>query len=244
MTIPPDLDRLPAQALAVLRYLATQTNGTATMDAIIAGTGLSAIGAGRGMRRLVTQRLATMPQPNQYALTPAGQEVARSLPASSSHASGAAQPALTREARHHVRRLSAFTPCELSTTTPSLLRVGFDPPDRDQPALPAPRTVLLRLRADGCEVSPQEWRVEIPPQGIGGPVRFRVTPHTPGRQRFRLEVMEIGAVSVGRPLGGMYFDLNVTEFPTPACAEFQALGASVPLPLDAEDAGDDHRDQE
>lgn len=235
MTISSDLERLPPQAVTVLRCLAAQGGRPVSVEAIAADTGLSAVGVGKGIRPLVTRRYATMTQPGHYVLTPAGQEAARGL-ARIPPVDAAEQPPAQaqRTGRVHTRRLSAFAPCELSLGAPSSLRVGFDPPDPAQPPLPVPRTIRLRLRADGCDVTPAEVQVELSPQGVGGPVRFRVIPQVAGTRRFRLEVLEADSGGNRRLLGGMYFDLNVAEFPTPACAQFQALGADVSLPLEGD----------
>ncbi|GAB4414147.1 MAG: hypothetical protein Kow00106_09140 [Anaerolineae bacterium] len=239
MSIPSDLDRLPPQAVAVLRYLATRGNAEVSIAEIMGGAGLSNVGVGKGIRPLVTRRYVTMTQPGHYVLTPAGREVARGLLETEQavgEPSAQAQTKTQRSERVHVRRLSAFAPCELSLDTPSSLQVGFDPPDQGQPPLPGPWRLVLRLRADGCEVSPESCPLDLQPRGVSGPVRFRVIPQAAGKQRFRLEVLDVGTGGNSRLLGGMYFDLNVAEFPTPACAEFQALGASVTFPLAGEDA--------
>ncbi|MEP0764252.1 MAG: hypothetical protein HRF48_16090 [Chloroflexota bacterium] len=219
MPVPPDLQKLPPQALDALRFLAAREDGTASADAIMAGTGLTAIGLGKGIRRLVTGRYVAMTTPGTYALTALGQEAAQAL--------RAAEPA---PAPVHTRRLSVFAPCELAVGAPALLRAGFDPPDRDQPPPGEAVPVILRLHAPDCDISPSEQPVTVPPDAPGGPVRFRVTPHQEGTLRLRLEVLAAGGDETPGPAGGIYFDLGVAPFPTPACAEFQALGATVALP--------------
>lgn len=233
MTISSDLERLPPQAVTVLRCLAAQGGRPVSVEAIAADTGLSAVGVGKGIRPLVTRRYATMTQPGHYMLTPAGQQAARGL-AQIPPVDAAEQPPaqVQRAGRVHIRRLSALAPCELSLNMPSSLRVGFDSPDAAQPSLVAPRTLWLRLRAEGCEISPEIHRLDLSPFGISGPVRFRVIPQTAGTHRFRLEVLEADTNGNRRLRGGMYFDLNVTEFPTPACVQFQALSADISLPLE------------
>jgi len=230
VSIPSDLSRLPPEAVTVLRYLGTRGNAEVSIGEIMWIAGLSNVGIGKGIRPLVTQRYVTMTQPGCYVLTPAGREAAQRL-LEAEQAVGEPSAQAQRPERVHVRRLSTFTPCELSLDTPSSLQVGFDPPDQDQPPLPGPWLLVLRLRADGCEVSPESHLLDLQPLGVSGPVRFRVIPQAAGKQRFRLEVLEVGTGGISRMLGGMYFDLNVAEFPTPACAEFQALGALVTFPL-------------
>lgn len=218
MSTPHDLQRLPPQALDVLRFLAAREEGTASADAIMEGVGLSAIGLGKGVRRLVTVRYVAMTAPGTYALTALGREAVQALMT--------ADPA---PAPGHARRLSVFAPCELAVGAPALLRAGFDPPAHAQPSPGEAVPVILRLRAPNCDISPAEQPVTIPPDAPGGPVRFRVTPYQEGTLRLRLEVWPTGDDETLRPTGGIYFDLGVAPFPTPACAEFQTLGALVAL---------------
>ena len=134
MSVPPELQRLPPQALDVLRYLTACEDGTASADVIMAGAGLSTIGLGKGIRRLVTGRYVAMTAPGTYTLTARGREAAEALlPAD--------------PAPGQARRLSVFTPCELAAGSPALLRAGFDPPDRDQPPPTEAVPVILRLHA-------------------------------------------------------------------------------------------------
>jgi hypothetical protein len=220
MPILSDLEKLPPQALDVLRYLATCEAGTASADAIMAGTGLSAIGLGKGVRRLVTGRYIAMTAAGAYELTTLGQRAADEL--------RAAEPAPALPA---TRRLSVFVPCALALGASALLRAGFDLPAADQSASVEAVPVILRLRAPGCDVSPAEQPLTVPPDAPSSPVRFRVTPYQEGMLRLSLEVLPAGGAGPSRPSGGIYFDLSVEPFPTPACAEFQALGAAVALPL-------------
>lgn len=219
MSVPPELQRLPPQALDVLRYLAACEDGSASADAIMAGAGLSTIGLGKGIRRLVTGRYVAMTAPGTYTLTSLGREAAEAL-----------LPADPAPVPGQARRLSVFTPCELAAGSTALLRAGFDPPDRDQPLPTEAVPVILRLHAPDCDISPAEQPVTIPPDAPGGPVRFRVTPHQQGTLRLRLEVLPAGGAEPPRPAGGIYFDLGVAPFPTPACAQFQTLAATVALP--------------
>lgn len=219
MPILSDLEKLPPQALDVLRYLAACETGMASADAIMAGAGLSAIGLGKGVRRLVTGRYIAMTAAGTYELTTLGQRAADALRAAE------LPPALPE-----TRRLSVFVPRALAVGASALLRAGFDPPAADQPSFVEAVPVILRLRAPGCDVSPAEQAVTVPPDAPSSPVRFRVTPYQEGPLRFNLEVLPAGGAGPSRPSGGLYFDLNVEPFPTSACAEFQALGAAVALP--------------
>lgn len=75
MSLPPDLQKLPPQALDVIRYLSTQ-EGSVHIDAILDKTGLSERSFGKAIRRLVTGYYVDMPEPGCYALS-----VRKGLPA-------------------------------------------------------------------------------------------------------------------------------------------------------------------
>jgi Mn-dependent DtxR family transcriptional regulator len=76
--LPPDLQKLPPQALDVIRYLNTR-DGKGTVDEIIEGTGLSARAFRKAIRRLVTRYYAEMPEPDFYTLTANGRQAAEDL---------------------------------------------------------------------------------------------------------------------------------------------------------------------
>jgi hypothetical protein len=71
MSLPADLQKLPPQALDVLRILDGRESGLDT-EAILSGTGLSERAFGKAIRRLVTRYYVTMPRDGVYALTKTG----------------------------------------------------------------------------------------------------------------------------------------------------------------------------
>jgi hypothetical protein len=75
MSLSLDLQKLPPQALDIIRYLATTTQG-ADVDEIIQGTGLSERAFGKAIRRLVTRYYVQMPSQGYYVLTNNGKEAA------------------------------------------------------------------------------------------------------------------------------------------------------------------------
>jgi len=252
--LPPDLRKLPPQALDVIRYLDTHDD-QGTVVEIVGGTGLTERGLRKAIRRLVTRFYAEMPDQDFYRLTTKGKEAAEELraydgenvPAAApdtqtppvEQAAPAAQVAPAIQASEetpaadvprHVRRLSMLVPKELVIRSTITLRAGFDAPAIDDP-VPLEKTgrVILRLSAPGCDVEPVERPLDVAVNGPAGPVSFRVTPRREGLAQIKLDAYQLVSLKDIRPVGGMFFDLNVSGFPTPDSGEVKALGAVMRL---------------
>ncbi len=252
--LPPDLRKLPPQALDVIRYLDTHDD-QGTVVEIVGGTGLTERGLRKAIRRLVTRFYAEMPDQDFYRLTTKGKEAAEELraydgenfPAAApdtqkppvEQAAPARQGVPTRQGveetpaadvPRHVRRLSMLVPKELVIRSTITLRAGFDAPAADDP-VPLKETgrVILRLSAPGCDVEPVERPLDVVVNGAAGPVSFRVTPRREGPARLKLDAYQLVSLKDIRPVGGMFFDLNVSGFPTPDSGEVKALGAVIRL---------------
>jgi hypothetical protein len=253
----PDLQKLPPNALDVIRYLDTHDD-QGTIDEIIEGTGLSERGSRKAIRRLVTRYYADMPDQDFYRLTEKGKEAAGELraydgenvpaaapaavdaPAEAPAAQAADEETPAVQAAHeeapaadvprHARRMSVLVPKELVIRSAVTLRAGFDaPPAADPVPLQGTGRVLLRLSAPGCDVEPVERPLDVAVGGPAGPVSFRVTPRVEGPARFKIEGYQLVSLKDIRPIGGVFFDLNVAGFPTPDSAEVKALGAMMQL---------------
>jgi hypothetical protein len=220
MSLANELQKLPMRARAVLLFLATQDK-PATTEAIRAGTGLGERGAGKAIRQLVTGSYIHMPEQGQYVLTEMGRQAADEL--------RAAEEARRRTVARHTRRLAIVLAQELVIGTPARVMVGLDAPLARKASLPAAGQLLLRLSAANCDVEPSERLLEAPVEGPAGPVAFRVTPHQVGGVRFKLEAHQVMTSGDMRRAGGVYFDVNVADFPTPQSAEIQALGGPIEL---------------
>jgi len=225
-----DLQKLPPQALEVIRFLAGRDYAAASE--IAAATGLSDRAFGKAIRALVTRRLAEMPAQGVYRLSERGHEALAGLGSGGGdgHAAAAvslaappdAQPASSTRPE---RRLSVLVAREWVRHLPAKLMVGFDAaPDGSSSA---PQRLRLRVRAPGCLVEPDEHWLDIPPRRPAGPVQFRLTPHEGHRIRVRVEVY--AGQAGDELLGGLYFEVPVNDLPTPHSAQFHALGAAVPL---------------
>ena len=226
--LPPDLRKLPSKALDVLRFLGTQPDG-ASVDAIIEGTGLSSRGCRKAIRRLVTRYYLDMPEREYYTLSARGQEAVQTLREFDGADAAPAPPEdAARPNPNHARRLSIFLPKALAVGLAAKFQVGFGPALEASAPLRQAARLMLRVDVPHCDVQPTEHMLEIADgQGAVGPVSFRVQARRAQTARVKLLVYQQSAASEWLPLGGMFFDLDVTEVPTPASAALQTLAVVV-----------------
>lgn len=231
--LPIDLQKLPPQALDVIRYLSVHDN-KGTVSEIMAGTGLTARGFRKAIRRLVTRYYVDMPQQDFYTLTATGKQAAEDIEMYDGTTVPLVVPIRETESpagtARHARQLSMLVPKEFVIRKTIILRAGFDAPAANEPVpLQKPGRVILRLSAPGCDVTPVERPLEVEAADPAGPVSFRVTPRREGPVRLKIEAYQLLTQKELRPVGGMFFDLNVAGFPTPDSAEVKALGAVMRL---------------
>ncbi len=226
--LPPDIRKLPSKALDVLRFLGTQPAG-ASVDAIITGTGLSDRGCRKAIRRLVTRYYLEMPEREYYVLSARGQEAVQILREfDNAETFPTAPPETTQTRPEHARRLSVFLPKALVVGLKARFQAGFGPPLPEGAPLRQAARLALRLNMPHCDVQPTEHRLQIEPkQGAVGPISFRVLPRRAQTVRVKLSVYQWVATQEWLPLGGMFFDLSVTELPTPSSAALQTLAVVV-----------------
>ncbi len=232
--LPPELRKLPPKALDVLRFLGTQPAGASVSD-IISGTGLSDRGCRKAIRRLVTRYYLEMPEREYYTLSARGQEAVQTLRALDDATTTPVFPSTSPSSRPgHARRLSIFLPKALAVGLAAKFQVGFGPPLAESVPLRQAAQVVLKLSVPHCDVQPPEHVLEVTnEQGAVGPVGFRVQAERAQKVRVELTVYQRTAAPELLPLGGMFFDLEVTEFPTPDSAALQTLAVVVQMYEDA-----------
>ncbi|MBN2303262.1 MAG: hypothetical protein JXQ72_02215 [Anaerolineae bacterium] len=251
MSLPVELTRLPPQALDLLRYLGT-CDRAMSVEEIMDGTGFSERGFRKWIRRLVTRYFAAMPATDYYELTPKGHQAAESLrefdgadPAAATgvaaestfdsdedaDADSGAVPVLAaaQKDNFHPRQLAVMIPKELVQRSETVLRAGLGGPTANGAPLIQPGRVVLRVSAPGCDVKPVERPLDVDMGGPAGPVEFLLVPRKTGTARIKIEMYQYVTMQDRRLMGGIYFDLNVAGFPTPASGDMQALGANVEL---------------
>jgi hypothetical protein len=227
-TLPPELQKLPPEALDVLRYLGQHPDGASTND-ILHGTGLSVRGFGKAIRRLVTRYYVEMPDQSFYCTTESGRQAADDVRAFDEDDTPAAPGADMIPKLTHTRQLAVVGPKELIAGAESVLRVGFSAPVDAQHPLNEKGRVILRLSAPGCDVDPVERPLEVATDAPAGPAWFRVMARKTGSVRVKVEAFQLMALDELQPVGGVFFELSVAGFPTPASGEVQALGSTVRL---------------
>ncbi|MFQ3534593.1 MAG: hypothetical protein SNJ58_01830 [Aggregatilineales bacterium] len=209
MQLPFTLQRLPPEALEVLRFLHKHQTAADAIE-IEQGAQLSSRLVGRAIRRLVNYRLIQFAL-DKYELTSDGKLAAHQLAAYDSamaaDSSGRAEPARV------MRRLTVVMPRVLSANTPTDLFVGVNPPTANMPLLPQPAHLTLRASAIGGALSQTEFSLIVPVEKAAVPVKLSLTPDQAGRAvRVRIDAFQ--AVDADQlefdPLGGMYFDVRVS----------------------------------
>lgn len=227
MELPFTLQRLPPEALEVLRFL-HKHQAAAESAEIERGAQLSARLVGRAIRRLINFRLIQF-NLDKYELTSDGQIAARQLAeydaAMTAHQGGRAEPPRVP------RRLTVVVPRVLRANTPTELFVGVNPPTANTPLLPQPAHLTLRASALGGTLSLSEFALEVPVDKAAVPAKLTLTPDQAGRAvRVRIDAFQ--AVDADQlqfePLGGMYFDVRVSMDATQDNA-LRAVGMDVLL---------------
>src|SRR5579864_5433326 len=147
MSLSFNLQRLPPEALSVLRFLGRHSNAVSTRDMEMA-LNLSPRAIGRAIRRLVNYSLIQMDYNGSYQLTGDGRRAFEQLADHETHAPQAeAAPAETSVASV-TRRLTVVLPPNAIGAHPVTLYIGVNPSSADS-VLSHPAQVELRLGAIG-----------------------------------------------------------------------------------------------
>ena len=259
MSLPDELQKLPMRARAVIQFLATHDGpasveviraatglgergaGKAIRQLVTGGyiempdKGVYIL-TGRGYQAAddLGPVADAAPETGEEIAEGVAEEVAaesavEAVPIEDRAAEHAAEEVAPPPVARQPRRLTAVLAQELVIGTPARVMVGLDAPAGDPASLAETARLVLRLSAAGCEIEPPEAVLDVPAAGTAGPVAFRVTPHQTGGVRLRLEARQAVASGDQARVGGLYFDLNVADFPTPQSAEIQALGGMIDL---------------
>ncbi|MDW8298689.1 MAG: hypothetical protein RML95_05070 [Anaerolineae bacterium] len=209
MELPFTLQRLPLEALEVLRFL-YKHQAAAESAQIERGTQLSARLVGRAIRRLINFRLIQFVS-DKYELTSDGQIAAQQL--AEYDAAQAASSGGRAELPRVPRRLTVVMPRVLPANIATDLFVGVNPPTANTPLLPQPVHLTLRASALGATLSNAEFSLIVPVDKAAVPAKLSIVPDQAGRAvRVRIDAFQ--AVDADQlhfePLGGMYFDVRVS----------------------------------
>ncbi len=208
MSLPFNLQKLPSEALDVLRYLGKAPAGNA--DEIQAGTGLSGRTVGRAVRRLVNYDYIALGADGRYQLTTDGKIAVQQI---ADHDAGAgAQPDQQKKSSPQVqRRLAVVLPRTLVAGRPADLYIGVNPPSAGN-KLPGPTHIELKVSSVGGSLSSESISLEVPPDKAAAPCKVSLTPTKSGRTvRVRIDAFQSFTYDSLEPLGGMYFDVQVAS---------------------------------
>jgi hypothetical protein len=228
MLMPYNLQRLPREALEVLRFMLTQQEAVSPAQ-IEAGAGLHTRLVGRAIRRLVNYDQIEMParRSGTYVLTEDGRITARQLLEyeAAQHSAGKQDGVA---AKVYLRRLTVVVPRALRADVPSVIYVGVNPPTSGDPVLPEAAQLSLRLSAVGGALSAQQLSLSVPPDKAAAPSRLNLVPAQAGRPvRVRMDAYQLIDLDEAHPLGGMYFDVKAPLTPDPDDKSVRAVGIDL-----------------
>jgi hypothetical protein len=226
MAMPYHLQRLPREALEVLRFMLTQEAVNAAQ--MEAGTGLSPRLVGRAIRRLVNFDQIEM-RDGLYVLTTDGKITGRQL-LDYEASRTADDTGLNAADNVYIRRLTVVTPRIMRANVTSDMFIGVNPPSPGDMQLPEFIHLDVRVSAVGGALSLLQFSLNIPPDKAAAPCRVSLTPAQAGRPvRVRIDVYQTIDLDESQPLGGMYFDVKVPTQPDPDERAVRAVGMDLML---------------
>ena len=227
MSLSLNLQRLPPEALSVLRYLGRQPTAISTHD-MEAGLSLSSRAVGRAIRRLVNYSLIQMDYNGAYQLTGDGRRAYEQLSQQDARAPQAQSATSSPGKVHIVRRLTVVLP-HIIGAQPVTLYFGVNPSSGGS-LLPHTAQIELRLGAIGGTLSTNKVSINVPPDGAATPTPVVVTPQPEARAiRVQVDAFQIHDVDRVDEVGNMYFDIPVHSQPHAAGATRRAVGTDLTL---------------
>ena len=201
MTLQHELTTLPKNAIIILRYMSSTSNGSAEYDEIQIGTGLSERATGKAVKRLVTRFFMRMDETRMYHVTPKGTQAIELLATNTDWVGSAEQPdTVTYD-------LCAVIPQQIGDDQPTKWMLGVSPAGSDLPEHPT--ELLLRISADPGTLTPTEAVISVSGQHPESYSEFLlVSPAIQNHIRIRIEAYQLLELDEPREAGGMYFDVN------------------------------------
>ncbi len=229
MVMPHNLQRLPPEALTVLRCM--QHFDAVSIAQLEGETELSNRAVGRAIRRLVNFDLIEL-QAGQYQLTTDGKIAVRQLVEYEQTLIHQGPQDGDDNRPVVVRRLAAVLPRTFVRNTPMDIFLGVNPPNPGDMRLSQTVQVDLRVSVVGGTLSATQFTLNIPPNNAAAPVRFRLIPNDmqAGRPlRVRIDAFQAIDVDESEPLGGMYMDINVILHSEGGPPTMRAVGMDLVL---------------
>lgn len=226
MPLPYNLQKLPPEALEVLRYF----NKTTAADSkqLLEGTTLGERLIGKAIRRLVNADYLQIDGNRVYQLTTDGSLAVRQLAEYEANQAGNTPQVV--ETPKTKRRLTVAMPRLISAGKATDLYIGVNPPEPKDAKLAGEATVELRLGVIGGKLSANHISLAIPPDRAAQPGRISLTPDQAGKPvRVRVDAYQAFEFDAMESLGGMYFDIQVLAQGVPQDATPRAVGIDVLL---------------
>src|SRR5262245_32469363 len=146
MSLPYQLQKLPSEALDVLRYLGTVSSGNA--DELAAGTRHAPRTTGKAIRRLVNYDYIVLVANGKYQLTTDGKIAVQQIAEHDAASGGAGATQQSQLVPKVQRRLAVVLPRTLTAGRPADVYIGVNPPAGDT-RLPGPAHVELKVTVVG-----------------------------------------------------------------------------------------------
>lgn len=204
--LPPELMRLPLNALDVLRFIGQSGLEQAEADVLAEGSGMSSRAIGKAIRGLVTQGYLNMDESYVYHLTDKGRKSIKEL-----IDYDAANPQNTGEAQNAViqQPLVLVVTNPFSSQQTSNIQVGFERPL----AIKDASQVVLRFSSTTGTISPSEVSIDLEPHQMPHTETYYTPDGASKAVRIRVEAMQIVNMMDVHPAGGLFFDVAIDHKP-------------------------------
>lgn len=203
MTLPFELTTMPEQALDILRYMGRIQVDNIHADELMNGLGMSERSFSKGIKRLVTKSYMAMDEARYYRVTQKGYQAIEDIAAYDATA-----PAQTT--KHYATLaydLCAVISLPSALHQPSRWMLGLEPDPMEMETLGEPTPILLRVSANGGEVSPAELTLTLSPEAPAQFAELQLTAYQIP-VRLRVEVFQLMEMDEPYVSGGMYFDVE------------------------------------
>ena len=230
MSLSFNLQRLPPEALSVLRFLGKHSSAISTHD-MESALDLSPRAIGRAIRRLVNYSLIQMDYNGAYQLTGDGRRAYEQIPDHEKNIPER-QPVVQDIKPGHtatIRRLTVVLPHNAIGAQPVTLYIGINPAS-SPPTLSHQAQVELRLDAIGGMLSATKVSISVPPDRAASPTIVTLTAQPTARKiRVRIDAFQLREDDRVDAVGNMYFDIPVHNQAAADGSTRRAVGTDLTL---------------
>ncbi len=225
MSLSFNLQRLPPEAISVLRFLGRRNAAASTQD-FEDGLDIGPRSIGKAIRRLVNFSLIQMDMYGAYQLTSDGRRAYQQLV--ENEGALETKPVEQKAARIN-RRLTVVLPQSLISGQSSALYIGVNPPTATNSRPGQAITLELRLSAVGGQLSNANVALDVPPDKAANPIRVMLDAVAARAVRIRIDAFQTIDIDRMEPVGGMYFDIPVMAQPMGEEPTRRAVGVDLTL---------------